>query len=72
MNHYVFTFHDSTFECVAASLEVVRADNGPEEQYTAMCRLLGPVPKVISLATTKPTLRRRLQWWVSALSPFRL
>ena len=34
MTHYIFTFHDSTFECVAESLEAMIEQVGLNEEYT--------------------------------------
>jgi len=33
LTHYIFTFHDSTFECVAASFTFTVEDVGPDEEY---------------------------------------
>jgi len=33
LTHYIFTFHDSTFECVAASFTFTVEDVGPGEEY---------------------------------------
>jgi hypothetical protein len=33
MTHYILTFHDSTFECVAESLEPAIEQVGLDEEY---------------------------------------
>jgi hypothetical protein len=39
--HYIFTFHDSTFECVTKFLEVIAVvECQPEERHTRMRRFL--------------------------------
>jgi len=41
LNHYVFWFHDSTFECLAESYEVeVSAESMPELVKRVQARLL--------------------------------
>jgi hypothetical protein len=35
-NHYIFTFHDSTFECVAESIEVETAPSTWDERHSVM------------------------------------
>jgi hypothetical protein len=36
LTHYVFTFYDSTFECVAASLEATVENSGLDEEHGRM------------------------------------
>jgi len=33
LSHYIFTFHDSTFECVAESFQSTTENVGPNEEY---------------------------------------
>jgi hypothetical protein len=41
LNHYVFTFHDSTFECVARGLEVTIRKGSLRDILPEMQKLLG-------------------------------
>ena len=40
LSHYIFTFHDSTFECVAESLEATVEHVGLQDQYDWTLRFL--------------------------------
>lgn len=40
LTHYIFTFHDSTFECVAESLEASVEQAGMNEEYSLMLKHL--------------------------------
>lgn len=39
LNHYIFTFQDSTFECVALDLEAAIVQVGWDEEYSQMLRI---------------------------------
>ncbi len=51
--HYIFTFHDSTFECVAASIDATVENVGLDEEYARTLKLFQE-----RKAEGKPWLRR--------------
>jgi hypothetical protein len=53
LTHYIFTFHDSTFECVAASFDATVEYIGLDEEYARTLQLFRA-----RKAEGKPWLRR--------------
>ena len=62
-NHYIFTFHDSTFECVAKSMKFEIVESLEEERHVRMHRLLwanqGRIP-ISTPGSGKASLRRKV------------
>jgi hypothetical protein len=71
--HYIFTFHDSTFECVADSLEVETAKMSWDERGSRMQTLLSPNHNtpISTMEKSRPTLSTKLRWWFALLNPYR-
>jgi len=72
-HHYIFTFHDSTFECVAESLDVEIVKSQVDQRHSRMSRFLtsnrGKDP-ISTPGDGKPTLGTKLRWWLRALNPY--
>jgi hypothetical protein len=73
-HHCIFTFHDSTFECIAQSYSftIEQAPSGSEryERMVEMVRTRDNRWHSEFRATGKPPFRVRLRWLVNALNPW--
>jgi len=75
LHHYIFTFHDSTFECVAQSYtSSVYPIASEDERYALMMGMVKARDRKlcseIGRGIMKPTLSRRLHRLASALNPW--
>ena len=63
-NHYVFTFHDSTLECVAESVETEQMKCGWKERQSRMQEWLSPDPvrPISTQGRITPSFRTKLRW----------
>ncbi|HUJ21443.1 MAG TPA: hypothetical protein VLX58_07985 [Bryobacteraceae bacterium] len=74
-HHYIVTFHDSTFECIARSYTCdVEQVASEAERYERMLEIVKVRDERwrsgIRGVGEKPPLSTRLRWWASALNPW--
>ncbi len=75
-HHYVFTFHDSTFECVAQSYTFsIEQTPSADARYGRMVEIFRArderLRSQIQLAIReKPSFATQFRWWMNALKPW--
>ena len=73
--HYIVTFEDSTFECIARSYEV-SIEQLPSENhvYGRLIEIVRArdekIQSQLRRSPDKPQFKARLRWWANALNPW--
>ena len=73
--HYIVTFEDSTFECIARSYEVSIAQLTSENHvYGRLIEIVRArdekIQSELRRSPDKPRFKARLRWWANALNPW--
>jgi hypothetical protein len=74
-HHYVFTFHDSTFECVAQSyasvIDEIRDQSERCGRLAEMFRVRNERSRSEMFGILeRPSFKVRLRWWIDLLNPW--
>ena len=73
--HYIVTFEDSTFECIARAYEVsIEHLTSESHVYGRLLEIVRARDEKIRAESRKPLdkpkLKARLRWWANALNPW--